>query len=1230
MPRRAPAQLQFDALTLEGALLPPEWLARVAALEAPIQAPADYGVPKGLQLRDEIGRFWRIAQAIWAEFASARNGTDAIGSTQRFARELLTQVFGFTDLTRAGERMAAGRIFPIAFETQGGRVPVVVGPHVEGMDQSVPRHGDGNRRRSAWGALQEYLNAADGALWGVATNGLVFRVGRDNASLTRPAWLEADLERIFVEERFADFSALWLLLHASRFGRTGQPVQEAPLERWREAGREDGSRARDVLRLGVEESLLTLGQGFVAHPSNGAIRTALAEGTLTPANYFNELLRLVYRMIFLLTVEERGILHAPDTSPNAISLYASGYGMRRLRERALRHPAHDRHGDLWISLRPVFAGLGRAGGEPALGLPGLGGLFAADQCPHLDAADIENRSLLTAVFRLAWLREGDALARVNWKDMGVEEFGSVYESLLELVPVVTDGGRHFSFAGVNESAGNTRKLTGSYYTPDALVQQLLDTALEPVVAQRLAEYADAKEAERALLSLTVVDPACGSGHFLLAAARRLAGHLARLRAGGTPGADEYRHALRDVVTHCIHGVDRNPMALELARMALWLEAYTPDRALGFLDHHLVCGDALVGLLDLSSLKDGIPDEAFKALAGDDKDACKLLLKLNRAGRKLMKERGQRGELSFGLGTRALNDAWAALDALTDNGVAGVELKRAEYERLRREADQYPAALAADLFVSAFLTPKCLLAGEPLLTELAARERFPTTSSLASALDGTMLADHSLLRSARQIAHEYQTLHWPLAFPSVFAKGGFDLVIGNPPWRLVARDTHDTAPDDDDEDPAEDGGGSAHAQGAAHEQRTGTPEDPDSQFARRQLWFRQFEYAKVGGRRDLYKLFTARAATLAHATGRVAFVLPLGMFVEEKSRTLRESLFLEGSVLSLLHAQNQRHEFFPEVHASYRFVLLTYTRQPGMPHRFSTVIGAQSAMTAARWIDVPPDDIRDVLGDGMSSPSFASPKHFDVSQSLVAHLRSFTQASYRIVAEFHTSSHKALIHRSRQQTDDWQVLRNRSIHQFDSFYSDPGGFVRADDIARQCRQKGIEPDVWSRSRRVLFRDIARSDDSRTLIATCAPVGFVSSYDTPMLIPDGFEDRRDEQELHFFVGCLNSFLFDFLVRPFVDKHVKGYVLRRLPLLAFDARSEGMLKIARLALSLETTARSPRDSDHWLRVAELNGALFHLAGIDRETARFIVEDFSVFWRTDGSSLKKEQFMERALSGL
>jgi hypothetical protein len=302
MATRHDARILFDALTLEGGLLPPDWLAKVAALEAPVQQPSDYDVPKGLELRDEITRFWRMAEALYADFTKqrehARDGGERAADV--FVASLLVQVFGFAGLAAGGSREVQGRVFKISHEWSDGRVPVVVGTAGEGLDTASPRHGDGVRRRSAWGSLQEYLNASDESLWGIVSNGLRLRIGRDNTSLTRPAWIEADLERIFEEDRFADFSVLWLVLHASRFA--GEPA-ECPLERWRDAAREAGTRARDQLRDGVEAALLALGQGFLAEPSNASLRQALSAGELTPGEYFNELLRLVYRMIFLVTVE---------------------------------------------------------------------------------------------------------------------------------------------------------------------------------------------------------------------------------------------------------------------------------------------------------------------------------------------------------------------------------------------------------------------------------------------------------------------------------------------------------------------------------------------------------------------------------------------------------------------------------------------------------------------------------------------------------------------------------------------------------------------------------------------------------------------------------------------------------------------------------------------------------------------------------------------------------------
>ena len=443
-PRRSSvgeAQLAFDALSIEGGLLGAEWLGKVAQLQSAAQEPADYRVPKGLHIRDEIARSWRIAQACFQEMETGRaSGGDARALAERFVEAFLRDAFCFASVARTGPRTIDERVYPVRFFALGDRVPVVTAPAGAGLDTPLPELGDDRRRRSAFGLLQETLNASGAALWGIAADGLSLRIARDNASLTRPAWIEADLGRIFTEDLYPDFAALWLLTHESRFGRTGDPPETCPLEAWRKAGRQEGTRARDRLSDGFRQALKILGQGFLSHAANKKLRSALHAGDLTKDGYFGQLLRLVYRLVFLLTVEERNLLHPKNASDPARELYAGGYGLRRLRDRAIRRSAHDRQGDLWEAVTIVFRSL--AVGEPQLGIPALAGLFGPEECPDLDAAKLENRALLGALFQLAWLREPSGIVRVNWRDMGPDELGYVYEGLLELVPQIT-GGRTF-------------------------------------------------------------------------------------------------------------------------------------------------------------------------------------------------------------------------------------------------------------------------------------------------------------------------------------------------------------------------------------------------------------------------------------------------------------------------------------------------------------------------------------------------------------------------------------------------------------------------------------------------------------------------------------------------------------------------------------------------------------------------------------------------------------------
>ncbi|QXB47581.1 Eco57I restriction-modification methylase domain-containing protein [Acinetobacter seifertii] len=453
-----------------------------------------------------------------------------------------------------------------------------------------------------------------------------------------------------------------------------------------------------------------------------------------------------------------------------------GYALSRLREVCLKRRHLNRFDDHWQALRILFKGL--AEGEPRLALPALGGLFNPSQCKTIDAASLNNKHLLLAIRHLRWADHHGTPTPVDYRNMGPEELGSVYESLLELVPEIDLTAKTFGFIGITSdgsTAGNARKISGSYYTPDSLVQELIKSALEPVIAHRLVS--NKTRPTEALLSIRVIDPACGSGHFLLAAARRLAQELVQLRSedGAIKPAD-YRHALREVVSHCIFGVDRNPMALELARTALWLEGFEEGQPLSFLDHHLQCGDALLGLTDLKALEYGIPKAAFKPLSGDEKVVCIALNKTNTAALKQLEKDRKSPQFKLPLVQANQLAELQAIEAMPQASTKQIAKQEAAYKAFLDKAQHSHLRYAADMVLGAFLLPK---------TE-ATENHIPTTASVYLELmsDNHNTQHIAQREAAMQACVDARVFHWPLAFPQVFAQGGFDCVLGNPPWEHV--------------------------------------------------------------------------------------------------------------------------------------------------------------------------------------------------------------------------------------------------------------------------------------------------------------------------------------------------------------------------------------------------------------------------------------------------------------
>jgi hypothetical protein len=640
--------------------------------------------------------------------------------------------------------------------------------HVVGARQELGRVPPSGRPRMAPHSLvQEYLNRTE-HVWGIVTNGLTLRLLRDSTLVRRQAYIEFDLQAIFEDQRFHDFAALYRLIHRSRLPRGMADANECLLERYYAQTIEQGGRVREHLRDGVEECLKLLGNGFLAHKDNDELRQKLNSKQLTPAQFYRQLFRIVYRFLFLLVSEDRGLI-----SPNQI--YRDHYGIARLRRMLDVQAAWTDHADLWLSLRTLWKLFGDDKLAKILDLAPLNGELFATQT--LDDCALSNRDLLHAFWYLAYYQEraGAPARRVNYSALDVEELGSVYESLLEFHPDVTHHESRFTFDLI---FGSERKTTGSFYTPPELVNELIESALMPVVRQRLAAAAildkrdgtGTKHQQATLLSLKIIDIACGSGHMLLAAARRVGKELAKLRTGeDEPAPERVRESIRDVISHCIYGVDRNPLAVDLCRVALWLESHTAGKPLTFLDHRIRCGDSLVGVFDLGVLPKGIPDKAFDPCEGDDKPAARTATKQNR------EERRGAGQDLFALRdsgeAEALTRHSRDVDAIPDDSPELIRRKKELFEASHRDPAWQRQKWACDLWTAAFFQ------------NLTADSVVITSAALADHLGGRPI-DARLQGRAGTLALGQPFFHWPLEFPEVFALGGFDVLLSNPPWERI--------------------------------------------------------------------------------------------------------------------------------------------------------------------------------------------------------------------------------------------------------------------------------------------------------------------------------------------------------------------------------------------------------------------------------------------------------------
>ncbi|NQW46419.1 MAG: N-6 DNA methylase, partial [Planctomycetes bacterium] len=488
-------------------------------------------------------------------------------------------------------------------------------------------------------------------------------------------------------------------------------------------------------------------------------------------DYYKSLLRLIYRLLFLMVIEERGLVFPASATQKQRDTFARFYSVGRLRSLAeKRYLADKRQNDLWLALLSTFRLFEAAGPGAKLGLAPLAGdLFRDDALGDLEHCQLANDALLGCLRSLGLYQHPTSkqLMRVNYAALNVEEFGSVYEGLLEYEPAVDVSANQPAFSF---KRGDERSATGSHYTPDDLVQPLIKHSLDHLIADRLTAPEDERESK--LLDLRVADIACGSGHILLAAARRIATELAIVRTGEEqPSPTAYRTALRDTIRTCIYGVDLNPLAVELCKVALWLEAHNPGEPLNFLDHRIKCGNAIVGYVRREEVDAGVPDEAFAKLPGDDPEVGKKIRAQNKSERKSRDQKkfaftkDRQGQID------AVLDKWKTIGAMPERVPAEIDAKKAAFDTFMSSGAAFVLKQIASIPIAQFYLPRTPENEPKLITDEAFRDYW----------SGNLSPQGQAPAAAVGIATKKRFFHWFLEFPEIIQRGGFDCILGNPPY-----------------------------------------------------------------------------------------------------------------------------------------------------------------------------------------------------------------------------------------------------------------------------------------------------------------------------------------------------------------------------------------------------------------------------------------------------------------
>jgi hypothetical protein len=970
-------------------------------------------------------------------------------------------------------------------------------------------------------------------------------------------------------------------------------------------------------------------------------------------------LTILFRLLFVAYAEDKDLLPYE---------HSDAYRTRSLKHKA-RELAEHAH-----AMRPVAAGNGHwtevtriwdaiSVGDTELSVPPYnGGLFTKDLTVSPAGSALSDISLPNDIFEpalsaLLLSDVGEGLQPVDFRSLGVREFGTIYEGLLESELSVADQDldldRKGSYIPSNRKQtpvvakgeiylhdrSGARKASGSYFTKSFAVEHLLDRALVPALDDHLARVVamDDADAADAFFDFRVADIAMGSGHFLVAAIDRIeksfTDYLARPGAPGTAGIRRELERLklaarsqlgdlalqmtfedtqllrRLIARRCIYGVDLNPLSVELARLAIWIHTFVPGLPLSVLDHNLVNGNALVGVGTIVEIR-----EAFEgtSTALFPVDADNLLGRAAQPLRRLAN-----------ISDATMADISQARDAIQEAKIAVADTQA-----------------LCDIIAAQRLDP-------------AIRYQFENWEQ-----DRDRIQKHPMRSRAEKALRGLKAFHFPVAFPEVFLRkrSGFDVVLGNPPWEKVHVEEHEFwsrfFPGTRSLKPRE-------LEQKLSELRRERPDLKDLLNAEieqkgrlRRILVSSPAYPGMGsGHPDLYKAFMWRFWNLAVGVGgRLGLVLPRSAFAAKGSELFRKEMFRGSAKVHLTMLLNNRKWVFDEVHAQYTIGLAALERGTPAEKSIELLGPFASRQEFDEGHDGKPAEITSTeitsWNDSAALPLLPTPQSLEIFRQLRASpslgSRNANSWDFRPEQEINAVTQKGMFDlvSEKQPQGFWPVYKGES---FDIWNPDTGaynGYANPETLVPWLSSKravaarrndgphaGLATNLANDAStlpcmraRIAFRDITRATDSRSVRAALVPPQRVITHTAPHLI------RRsgDEKDEAYLLGVMSSLSFDWYARRFLETHLTFFLLNEFPV-PRPTRSDPLWQRAvalggRLAavddrfvdwageVLVEYGPLAPQEKQDM--IDELDAVVAHLYGLSDEQLRHIFETFHEGW--------------------